>query len=116
MAYDTKCHDLAEYFLAADCMPAGNPVRHKNDLAQTIQDAIEAWLARDGAPHAPSLLLATARTLRALLTYHLDPVGTIDARDAADLLAGMDDALRPFQGATSAGNDECSAPFNGGGS
>ena len=38
MAYDSQCYDLAAYFLA------GSPAS-KDDLAQHIQDAVEAWIS-----------------------------------------------------------------------
>jgi hypothetical protein len=41
MSYDTKCHDLAEAFLAEQPEKLKTRVA---DLAQTIQDAIEDWL------------------------------------------------------------------------
>jgi hypothetical protein len=40
--FDPKCHELAEAFLEDE---AGlNTKRHVNDLAQTIQTAIENWI------------------------------------------------------------------------
>jgi hypothetical protein len=47
-----------------------------------------------GAVDALPLLLATARTLRALLT-HLDDGVTVSVY--SDLLAGLDHSLKPFQ-------------------
>lgn len=45
MAYDTKCYDLAEAFLT-DC-PAINDEKHRDELAQVIQRAIEDYLGYD---------------------------------------------------------------------
>lgn len=42
MAYDTKCHDLAEVFLKDE--PSLQSAHKKRALAQTIQDAIEDWI------------------------------------------------------------------------
>lgn len=36
MSFDTKCYELAEYFLSD-----GAPENYKRELAQVIQDAIE---------------------------------------------------------------------------
>ena len=42
MAYDPKCHELAEYFL---CVNAElNDDAHIDELAETIQQAIEDWI------------------------------------------------------------------------
>lgn len=43
--YDSGCEELAEHFLI-DNGPYGR--EQVRDLAQTIQDAIEAWLMMDG--------------------------------------------------------------------
>lgn len=48
-------------------------------------------------PHERALLLATARTLRALLTHRLEG-GTLTEAEAADYLFDLDGALAPFQG------------------
>ena len=40
MAFDAKCFDLAEHFLAGE----GATPQHVRQLAQVIQDCIEDWL------------------------------------------------------------------------
>ena len=42
MAYDSRCYDLAEVFLADE--PALQTENKKAALAQTIQEAIETWI------------------------------------------------------------------------
>ncbi len=42
MSYDPKCYTLAIQFLADHCDPI--PLTKASELAQEIQDAIEAWL------------------------------------------------------------------------
>jgi hypothetical protein len=37
--YDPKCEDLAEHFLGERA-----PAKHREDLAQAIQDCIEDWI------------------------------------------------------------------------
>ena len=44
MSYDSKCHDLAAWFLPED-LPSPQAERLLAELAQHIQDAIEDWLA-----------------------------------------------------------------------
>lgn len=52
MTYDTKCHELAVYFLTDDAMEKG-AVKGKllakcaTDLAQQIQDLIESFMEAD---------------------------------------------------------------------
>jgi hypothetical protein len=45
MTYDTKCYELAEYFIK-DAVEPGEEVLKKDieDLAKAIQMAIEEWL------------------------------------------------------------------------
>jgi hypothetical protein len=43
--FDTKCYELATYFLA-DIQ--GVSAVHEDELAQTIQDAIEDWINASG--------------------------------------------------------------------
>jgi hypothetical protein len=42
--YDSKCHELAEYFLNPDATPA-----MKDELAAWIQHHVELWLYDDRA-------------------------------------------------------------------
>jgi hypothetical protein len=48
-------------------------------------------------PRELELLLATARILRALLTYLEEPTSTLKPRDANLLRRDLDSALEPFQ-------------------
>lgn len=63
MAYDTKCYDLADAFLADE--PTLQSENKKRALAQTIQDAIEDWIGweRDHAADGP---LPTAAEMRGI--------------------------------------------------
>ena len=50
MSFDSKCFDLAEYFIRDEWDEA--PTAMKNELAQVIQDAVEGWFfdrASEGA-------------------------------------------------------------------
>jgi hypothetical protein len=42
VSYDTKCHELAEHFLGDH--PYLNDKGHVEELAETIQQAIEDWI------------------------------------------------------------------------
>jgi hypothetical protein len=48
MSFDTKCYDLAEYFLADHYAPAQPSEATKREMAQAIQDGIEMLLATLG--------------------------------------------------------------------
>lgn len=50
MTFDTKCYDLASAFLEDE---ANTSERHCNDLAATIQGAIETWLENHRANSEP---------------------------------------------------------------
>lgn len=47
--YDQECADLADHFLS-DCTPQATP-EELEDLAITIQQAIEDWLDLHGKQH-----------------------------------------------------------------
>ncbi len=48
MSYDTKCYELAEYFLEDHFAPNEAPEATKREMAQAIQDGIEMLLATLG--------------------------------------------------------------------
>lgn len=49
MSYDVKCLSLAEAFLGDLEIPTAEGYRQAGDeLAQTIQDAIEGWISTSG--------------------------------------------------------------------
>ena len=47
MAYDSRCHDIAEAFLEDE--PAMKSARNVRRLAQCVQDSIEDWIAYERA-------------------------------------------------------------------
>jgi len=55
MSVDPKCHELAAYFLEDEGAPSLSLYTFEqiDDLAQTIQDAIENWIDAEQARTAP---------------------------------------------------------------
>jgi hypothetical protein len=48
MSYDTRCHALAQVFLADVLPPSPTAEKMADELAQEIQDVIESFLAAYG--------------------------------------------------------------------
>jgi hypothetical protein len=47
--YDPKCHDLATHFLGDDDVPAAENDLRIASLAESIQEAVEEWIADEDA-------------------------------------------------------------------
>jgi hypothetical protein len=53
MSYDQRCHVLAQVFLSDAMPPSDRAFRLTDELAQEIQDTIEAFMGRE-VPHTLS--------------------------------------------------------------
>lgn len=59
MAYDSKCLDLAQYFLGCE---GDHGDEQQASLAQRIQDAVEAWFGEQQELREPCLSPAEQRS------------------------------------------------------